>query len=130
MTLAANLGSIQAHYRLGNECYEGGDSKKKKFHYEAAAMAGHENARVNLGLMELQSGNTERAVKHWMIAASAGSFRAMHNLRTAFEDGLVSRDTIESTLTAYNNSCVEMRSKARDAAIQLDVDTSYTINIA
>ena len=126
---AAGLGSSEAHFELGAHFDEAGDSKKERFHYEAAAMAGHENARVNLGLMELQSGNTERAVKHWMIAASAGSFRAMHNLRTAFKDGLVSRDTIESTLTAYNNSCVEMRSKARDAAIQLEVDTSYTINI-
>jgi TPR repeat protein len=127
---AAGLGSSEAHFELGVHFDEAGDSKKERFHYEAAAMAGHENARVNLGLMELQSGNTERAVKHWMIAASAGSFRAMHNLRTAFEDGLVSRDTIEPTLTAYNNSCVEMRSKARDAAIQLEVDTNYTINIA
>jgi TPR repeat protein len=72
LTLAANLGSIQAHYRLGNECYEGGDSKKKKFHYEAAAMAGHERARCNLGAMEYDSKNLDRAAKHFTIAASAG----------------------------------------------------------
>ena len=91
--------------------------KKAKFHWEAAAMAGHEVARSNIGSIEGNSGNTERAVKHWIIAASAGSFSAMHNLLVAFNEGLVSRESIDSTLTAYNNSCAEMRSKARDACI-------------
>ena len=54
------------------------DMKKAKFQYEAAAMAGHEGARCNLGTMEAQSWNMGRAVKHWKIAASAGSFRALH----------------------------------------------------
>ena len=71
---AAELGSSLAHYHLGNEYREGGDSKKKKFHYEAAAMAGDEVARLKLGGMEAQSGNMGRAVKHWMIAASAGEY--------------------------------------------------------
>jgi TPR repeat protein len=82
-------------------------------------MAGHEIARYNLGCMEAQSGNMERAVKHWKIAASAGEYNAMHNLLGAFNQGLTSRATIDATLTAYNNSCVEMRSEARDAAIRV-----------
>jgi TPR repeat protein len=114
---AAKLGSIQAHYSLGNEYGKGGYLKKAKIHYEAAAMAGHEAARCNLGLMEAQSGNMERAVKHWIIAASAGSFSAMHNLLVALKRGVVSRQLIDSTLSAYNNSCVEMRSEARDGCI-------------
>jgi len=91
--------------------------KKAKIHSEAAAMAGHDDARNNLGSMEAQSGNVERAVKHWMIAASAGHYAAMKNLLIAFNQGSTSRATIDSTLTAYNDSCVEMRSEARDAAI-------------
>jgi TPR repeat protein len=55
----------------------GGELKKAKIHYEAAAMAGHEAARCNLGTMEAQSGNMERAVKHFKIAASAGDYNAM-----------------------------------------------------
>jgi hypothetical protein len=43
-------------------------------------------------------------------------------LRVGFEKGYVSRESIESILTAYNSSCAEMRSKARDAAIQLEID--------
>ena len=80
-------------------------------------MTGHETARYNLGMLEAQSGNRERAVKHLRIAASAGQYHAMHHLRTLFEQGAVRRESIDSTLKAYNNSCAEMRSKTRDAYI-------------
>jgi TPR repeat protein len=116
-TKSAELGHSQAHWNLGDIYRKGGYLKKAKFHWEAAAMAGHEVARSNIGSIEGNSGNTERAVKHWIIAASAGSFSAMHNLLVAFNKRLVSRESIVSTLTAYNNSCAEMRSKARDACI-------------
>jgi hypothetical protein len=85
-------------------------------------MAGHEVARYNRGLMEFLSGNVERAVKHWTIAASAGNHTSMNNLLGAFKEGNVSRDEINSTLAAYNNSCAEMRSKARDAWIRRYID--------
>jgi TPR repeat protein len=114
---SANFGCSAAHNQLGGIYYEGGYLKKAKFHYESAAMAGCEVARCDLGGVELQLGNMERAVKHWMIAASAGSFRSMHNLLVALKDRKVSRESIDSTLTAYNDSCVEMRSEARDAYI-------------
>ena len=81
-------------------------------------MAGHEVARYNLGCIEHNSGNMERAVKHWTIAASAGDFGAMHQLIIEFKKGHVKRESIYSTLAAYNISCAEMRSKARDAAIE------------
>ena len=114
---AAELGSSGAHCHLADFYRDKGDLKKAKFHYKAAAMAGNEAARSNLGTMEHNSGNTKRALKHWMIAASAGEYRSMHQLLVAFKQGLVSTDAIDATLTAYNNSCAEMRSEARDAAI-------------
>jgi TPR repeat protein len=120
-TQASKLGSSQAHYHLAVDYDGGGDTKKAKFHYETATMAGHETARYNLGYMEFDSGNVEQAVKHWMIAASAGNHKAMRALITCLEIGhvgYVSRASIDSTLTAYNSSCTEMRSKARDAFIQ------------
>ena len=80
-------------------------------------MAGHEVARLNLGYMEAQSGNMGQAVKHWMIAASAGHYGAMKNLLIAFNQGVSSRAQIDSTLEAYNNSCAEVRSEARDKYI-------------
>jgi lipopolysaccharide biosynthesis regulator YciM len=74
-TKSAELGLGKAHCNLGLLYHEGGDMKKAKFHLEAAAMAGHETARYNLGVMECHCGNNERAVKHWTIAASAGDYK-------------------------------------------------------
>jgi TPR repeat protein len=115
---AADLGYKKAHSLLADKYYEGGDLKKAKFHLEAAAMAGHEPARCNLGVMEAQSENIERAIKHLKIAASSGHYIAMHHLRRAFEHGIVSRESVNSTLEAYNNYCAEMRSEAREACIR------------
>ena len=43
-TKSAELGFSKAHYLLGHEYYQRGDLKKTNFHYEAAAIAGHELA--------------------------------------------------------------------------------------
>jgi len=129
-TKAAELGSAHAHFFLGQMYVEGGNVKKAKFHYEATAMAGCEVARYelgclegtknnNLGAMAFTSDNVKRAIKHWTIAASAGEYRAMNTLIDLFKKGLVvNRESIDLTLTAYNNSCAEMRSKDRDATIR------------
>jgi hypothetical protein len=117
---AAELGYSNANYDMGVKYNQQGDMKKSKFHYEAAAMAGDEVARCIVGCLENDSGNIIRALKHWKIAASAGCFHAMHVLITCFEEGYVSRESINSTLKTYNNSCAEMRSEARDACIQFE----------
>ena len=119
---AADLGCGKAHYNMADVYYKGGDLKKAKFHIEAAAMTGDDVARTNIGIMESKSGNTERAVKHYTIAASAGNYTAMYNLLITLKEGGVSRESIDSTLIAYNNSCAEMRSEARDAAIQFEIE--------
>jgi hypothetical protein len=124
---AAELGSSRANSCLGVIYYERGDLKKAKFHTEAAAMAGDEMARCNLATIECLSGNNERAVKHYKIAASAGQHFAMHRLRQFFENGHVGRDEIDSTLIAYNNSCAEMRSESRDAYIRESARTHNLI---
>jgi TPR repeat protein len=125
---AADLGSSKAHFQLGAYYHAGGDSKRAKFHFEAAAMAGDESARFNLGCMEAVSRNMEQALKHLKIGASAGDSRAMQTLLIAYENHEVSRESIDSTLIAYNNSCVEVRSEARDAWIQFEIDRIKTMN--
>ena len=63
---AAKLGySLQSHFQLGVYYHERGDSKKEKFHFEAAAMAGNEVARYNLGYMEYNSRNFQRS-NRWL----------------------------------------------------------------
>ena len=120
---SANLGFSKAHSRLGYLYHDAGDLKRAKSHYEAAAMDGHERARCIIGTNEAKSENVERAIKHWAIAASAGCFRAMQKLRIFFERGHVSRESIDSILAAYNKSCAEMRSKARDKYIKIVTET-------
>ena len=71
----------------------------------------------------------QRAMKHWIIAASAGEFDAMHTLIKAFERGITSRESINSTLIAYNNSCAEMRSKARDAYIRVIIEMNESADM-
>jgi TPR repeat protein len=115
---SADLSYKKAHYSLGLHYKQVGHVKKAKFHFEAAAIAGHEVARFNLGVIENDSRNLEQAIKHWTIAASVGHFGAMNALRKYFEVGAVTRESIESILTEYNNSCAEMRSEARDAYIR------------
>jgi TPR repeat protein len=115
---AADLGCYKAHCYLGNMYYEGRSLKKAKFHYEAAALAGHEVARFIIGRLEAKSGNMDQAVKHWNIAASAGCYISIHQLITSFKRGHIIRDAINLTLKAYNNACAEMRSDARDAYIR------------
>jgi TPR repeat protein len=124
LSRAVKLGSSEAHFALGSIYDGGGNLKKAKFHYEAAAMAGNEVARYNIGHMEFEADNMERAIKHLKIAASVGQYKAMNLLRKLYEGGhyfeqsVVSRKEIDPILTAYNISCAEMRSEARDAYIR------------
>jgi TPR repeat protein len=92
------LGPSQAHYltwvdfiRRGR--YEEGQVSLRGRGY-GRAMTRH---NINLGVMEGHSGNIERALKHLRIAASAGHYKAMHNLRKSFEGGFVSRESMEAT---------------------------------
>jgi TPR repeat protein len=121
-TRAADLGCSKGHNKLAEIYCKEGKYKKSKFHREAAAMAGDEVARCNLGLMETHFRNMEQAIKHFTIAASAGHYIAMHELRELFDQGVVSRESIDSILAAYNNCCAEMRSEARDAFIRFAMD--------
>ena len=85
----------------------------------------HGRMEYNSWQVEEKYGNLERAVKHLTIAASAGECHSMDILQMEFEKGHVSRDAINSIMTAYNNSCAEMRSKARDNYLrhmQLNID--------
>jgi hypothetical protein len=115
-TSSAELGC--SHNNLAGVYHEpGGKKKKDNFHYnyKVAAMAGDEAPRYQIGAHEFVSNKIDRAMKHWTIAASAGEHKAMHELITIFRFGRISRESIDLTLTSYNNSCAKMRSEARDA---------------
>ena len=76
LSKAAELGNVEAHYEVAHMYNEGGvvemDEGKKLHHMEEAAIGGHRDAKYYLGGYEYNSGNIERAVKHWIIAATHG----------------------------------------------------------
>ena len=79
---------------------------------------------LSMRLRESNTGNVERAVQHFKIAASAGECNSMKYLIPCFNLGFISRDEMNSILTAYNNSCAETRSEARDIYIRALIEES------
>ncbi len=46
---------------------------KANHHWKLAAIGGHEKARFNLGSMDYNDDNIDRAMKHYIIAAKSTS---------------------------------------------------------
>ena len=82
---AEELGHAKAYNNLGFLYHHGKgvrkDTKKDKYYLELGAMGGDVLARHNLGSMEWNAGNTNRAVKHYRISAGAGYDESLKNLR-------------------------------------------------
>ena len=78
---AGKLGCADAYYTLGNIYNDGEivgkDLKKAKQYFELGAIEGCVWSRHNLGCLELDAGNNERAVKHFVICAKAGHASAL-----------------------------------------------------
>mmetsp|Transcript_21361 Transcript_21361/g.33527 ORF Transcript_21361/g.33527 Transcript_21361/m.33527 type:complete len:94 (-) Transcript_21361:49-330(-) len=54
----------------------------KNYQLEEAAIGGHPGSRHNLAVHEMNNDSTERAVKHWTIAANQGNDDAIKCLCT------------------------------------------------
>ncbi len=120
LTKAAALGDVEAHNDLGF-MYSNGqgvekDEKKKVYHYERAAIGGHPYARHNLGCIEKENGNMERAVKHFIIAAKLGYETSMRALWRQYAQGNISKEELEATLRTHQAAIDAMKSPQREAA--------------
>ena len=117
---AARLGSVCGHYNLGTEYHKGvgveQDIGKAIHHWELAAIGGHEQARSNLGALEYNNGNVNRAMKHYMIAARCGIHRCLKYVGEGYKAGHVTKDEYEQTIRAYQSTHDEMNSKQRTKA--------------
>jgi len=116
---SGELGCSQAYYNLGVH-YQAGmgverDDKKAKHYYELAAMMGSTYGRYNLGCYDKQSGNFDRAFKHFVIAAKAG-YKCLEAIKLGFEAGIVTKDEYANTLRAYQKSSNDMKSDTREVA--------------
>ena len=118
-TKAAELGDAASHFDLGDMYYIGRgveeDEEKGVFHWEKAAIGGHPVARHNLGAYEGMNGNTERAVKHLIIAANIGYEESMKWLWTFYSDGNITKEELESTLRTHKAAIDATKSSQRDA---------------
>ena len=119
-TKAAALGNTQAHFRLGNLYLFGRfvekDEGKIIHHMEEAAIGGHPEARYTLGIQEWNDGSKERAVKHWIIAATQGHDEAIKQLMDKFRKGFVSKEELAATLRAQKAAVDATKSPQRKEA--------------
>ncbi|KAK1735455.1 zf-MYND and TPR domain-containing protein [Skeletonema marinoi] len=121
---AAELGDVDAHYRLSLMYYLGKgvekDGGKEIYHLEEAAIGGHPTARCGLGCHEWRNGNTERAVKHLIIAASMGHDGSIKFLMDEFRRGFVSKDDLAAALRAHQAAVDATKSPQREEAEACD----------
>ena len=103
-TKAAELGDADAHAQLSSWYHyaHGGvkDTKKSIYHAEQAAIAGHPKARYNLGVNEAKGGRHDRAVKHFIIAASVGYQHSLKTLEDLYGEGYARKEDYDSALRA------------------------------
>jgi len=132
-TKAAELGDAEAHHKLSimyHHDYEGGmvkeDMGMAMYHLEEAAIGGHPNARFNLGCYEWNNGNTEKAVKHWIIAAALGDDDSIKFLMNAFRRGFVEKDDLATALRAHQAAVDATKSPQREAAEDRKVKVDWT----
>ena len=117
---AAELGDTDAHCKLSAMYYEGKgvekDVGKGLYHLEEAAIAGHADARYNLGADDWNSRNIERAVKHFIIAAIQGYDESIKTLMRGFKAGFVAKDVLAAALRAHKAAVDATKSPQREAA--------------
>ena len=122
---AGELGCAAGYYNLGNSYHRGRgverDVKKAQPYWQLAAMGGIVRARQNLGCVEGQAGNIQRAFKHMIIGARAGSKESLDAVKIGFMQGIVTKDGYASTLRTYHERQKEMKSDARDKAAASDM---------
>ena len=121
---SGELGCVEAYEDLGTiyTLGRGGvtiNKKKAQYYLELAAMKGNVGARHNLGYWEIQAGNHDRAMKHYMIAAKAGLDISLESLKDGFKMGYITKDEFADILRAHQKSTDEMKSDQRDKAALL-----------
>jgi len=119
-TRAAELGDAMAHHVLSVAYYDGKgvEQNKEKFiyHSEQAAIAGHPEARHNIGIEEWNNDRFDRAKKHFIIAANLGCHESLRQVMELCADGHASKEDYANALRAYQVAVDAMASKERGEA--------------
>ncbi|KAL7534453.1 hypothetical protein ACHAXR_005889 [Thalassiosira sp. AJA248-18] len=92
---AVKLDCVMSHSNIGYAYFYGEgvekDVKKARYHWERAAMGGDVAARHNLGIVESNAGNMNRAMKHFMISSGCGCDLSLKEIQNRFSEGLVTK---------------------------------------
>ena len=117
---SGELGCAAAYNKVGY-AYDYGkgverDEKKASQYYELAAMRGDVCARHNLGIIEENKGDIDRALKHFMTAVEFGYSKSLVHIKGFFVTGLATKDDYAKALRAYQAYLDEIKSDQRDKA--------------
>ena len=120
---------ILEHINIGCS-YDGGfgvkqDEKKARHYYELAVMGGCMMSRHNLGVMDCEKGNMDRALKHYMIAVRGGDSNAVKGVQELFKRGYATKDDYSKALQSYQEYLNEIKSDQRDKAAAARDDYKY-----
>lgn len=96
------------------------DAEKTVYHYEEAAIGGHYIARHILACSEDAIGNVERAVKHFIIAATLGHDVSMKKLWKYYSAGNITKKDLDATLRSYQSAIDATKSIQREEAEAFD----------
>ena len=121
LTKAAKMGDAESHYQLGEMHYAAQgmerDMKKAIYHYEEAAIGGHTTARHNLGTFENNNYlRYDRAVKHYIIAASLGFDPSLSALQDLYKIGRVKKEDLAAAFRAHHAAVEGTKSSQREEA--------------
>ena len=115
--------SIGYHYDIGIGVEL--DEEKAEHYYEIAAIRGDSQARHNVGCMEKDEGNVDRALKHWMIAVRSGHSNSLTRIKELYTNGDATKDDYAKALRVYQSYLSEIKSPQRDKAASADEDYRY-----
>ena len=126
---AGDLGYTKAYCDVGY-AYSNGegverDVKKANHYYKLAAMRGNVISRYNLGVVEWEAGNMNRALKHYMIAAGGGDCDSLKEIQTLYTNEHATKDDYTKALRAYQAYLAEIKSIQRDKAVAASADCRY-----
>ena len=126
---AGEFGYADAYLGIGN-AYDYGqgvkvDKKKANHYYKLAAIKGDADARHNLGINEKEAGNTERALKHHMIAVGGGDNDSLGTIKQMYSKGYATKEDYTKALQSYQAYFGEIKSPQRDKAAAANEDYRY-----
>ena len=120
LTRAANMGDIIANDELATMYFVGEgierDEKTALKHFEEAAIGGHPKARLFLGEIDSIHRRQDRAVKHFIIAASLGHDGGLEKVKEWYTLGFVSKEDFAKTLRAHHAAIQSTKTPERDEA--------------